>query len=376
MSNHIYYDLLQTNLENTDTEPKLCEFNENRNQNFLDNPEDYKMSIVRFMVETPTLPVFRPTIQNIDPSLVPAGINPIDYTIYSITLKQNVAVPDSNGNYPPDQLSQQFIIWETQSLTKSPPLRPPFLNNNKLQDNSTGYYDCFNYGWFINLINKAFARAASDLLMSLVPAIYFDSASQLFVLAAPIDAYNTNNAEYIEIYMNKNLYQLFSSLPEKNVSFKKDFGLNKQIITNNYQDFNTTNINGTINLMVYSEYPTVYLWSPVTSIVFTSSTLPVLPSNASNPIVTRDGENVLKNGNPNTRMTITDLVAGDSYKPYLVYTPSAEYRYFDLMKTSEPLKDIDIQVYWQDKQGFLNEFKLSSGSSATIKILFSRKVPL
>jgi hypothetical protein len=376
MSNHIYYDLLQTNLENTDTEPKLCEFNDNRNQNFLENPEDYKMSIVRFMIETPTLPVFRPTIQNIDPSLVPAGINPIDYTIYSITLKRNTAQPDSNGNYSPEQLSQQFIIWETQTITKAPPLTSPYLNSNKLQDNSTGYYDCFNYGWFINLINKAFARAASDLLTTLIPAIYFDSASQLFVLAAPIDAYNTNNEEYIEIYMNKNLYQLFSSLPEKNVSFKKDFGLNKQIMTNNYQDFNTTNINGDINLMVYSEYPTVYLWSPVTSIVFTSSTLPVLPSNASNPIVTRDGENVIKIGNPNTRMTITDLVAGDSYKPYLVYTPSAEYRYFDLMKTSEPLKDIDIQVYWQDKQGFLNEFKLSSGSSATIKILFSRKVPL
>jgi hypothetical protein len=38
------------------------------------------------------------------------------------------------------------------------------------------------------------------------------------------------------------------------------------------------------------------------------------------------------------------------------------------------LKDIDIQVYYQDKNGILNEFKLSSGSSCSIKILFERKI--
>lgn len=373
MSNLIYYDLLQTNLENPGTEPKLCAFAEHRNQNFLENPEDYKMSIVRFMVETPTLPIFRPTIQNIPIDEVPVGVNPVDYTIYSITLKMSFAVPDSQGQYPPDQLSQQFIIWETQSLQKPPPSTPPFLNSNKLQDNSNGYYDCFSFGWFINLINKAFIQASADLLTSNVPAIYFDSASQLFVLASPIDTYDTNANEYIEIYMNKALFQLFSSFPFRNITFKEDFGLNKQIITNNYQGFSTTNINGTQNLMVYGEYPTLYLWSPVTSIVFTSSNLPVAPSNSSNPIITRDGINVLSTGNPNTRMVITDLVAGDTYKPYLVYTPTAEYRYMDL-KGGDPIKDIDIQVYWQDKQGFLNEFKLSSGSSCTIKILFARKI--
>jgi hypothetical protein len=38
------------------------------------------------------------------------------------------------------------------------------------------------------------------------------------------------------------------------------------------------------------------------------------------------------------------------------------------------LKDIDIQVYYQNKNGILNEFKLSSGSSGSIKILFERKI--
>jgi hypothetical protein len=74
-------------------------------------------------------------------------------------------------------------------------------------------------------------------------------------------------------------------------------------------------------------------------------------------------------------MIITDLVAGDNYKPYLVYTPSAEYRFMDL-KGGVPIKDIDIQVYYQDRQGNINELKLSSGSSCSIKLLFQRKVLL
>jgi hypothetical protein len=68
-------------------------------------------------------------------------------------------------------------------------------------------------------------------------------------------------------------------------------------------------------------------------------------------------------------------VAGDSYKPYLAYTPSAEYRYIDLYK-GRPIRGIDIQVYFQDRQGQLNEFKLSSGSSCSFKILFTKKVQL
>jgi len=33
--NYIYYDLIQTNLENSDTDPPQCKFNERRNQEFI-----------------------------------------------------------------------------------------------------------------------------------------------------------------------------------------------------------------------------------------------------------------------------------------------------------------------------------------------------
>jgi hypothetical protein len=179
--------------------------------------------------------------------------------------------------------------------------------------------------------------------------------------------------------MNKSLYQLFSSFPAVNVSHSINNGLNYRIETNNFKGFSTTciqtdNTISTSSLMVYGEYSTLYLWSSISSIVFTNSTLPIHPSNSSSHVSIRKGQIISPNSiEPNTRKIITDLVAVDSYKPYLVYTPSNQYRYIDIIGGSA-LKDIDIQVNFQDKNGILNEFKLSSGSSCSLKILFEKKI--
>jgi hypothetical protein len=212
---------------------------------------------------------------------------------------------------------------------------------------------------FCKLINDAFETARTILGISYTPTILFDTASQLFVLFAPKDNYDTGSEEefgFWEIYMNESLYQLFSSFPAVNVSHSINNGLNYRIETNNFKGFSTTSIQtdntiSTSSLMVYGEYSTLYLWSPISSIVFTSSTLPTHPSISSSPVLIREGQTISPNSiEPNTRKNITDLVAVDSYKPYLVYTPSSLYRYIDMIGGSA-LKDIDIQVYYQDKNG-------------------------
>ena len=106
-SNQIYYDLLQSNLENNDSEPILCQFSEQRNQTLIENPQDYKFSIIRFMIETPALPLFRPTIQYTDDS---------NFTIYSITLKRSITSA-VNGFYNSSQIHQQYIEWILQGIT-------------------------------------------------------------------------------------------------------------------------------------------------------------------------------------------------------------------------------------------------------------------
>ena len=361
-----YYDLIQTNLENSETDAPHCQFNERRNQEFLKNPEDYKFSITRFMIDTPSLPLFRPIIRYLEPT--DSLISP-DITVYSITLKLNTADDSSS--------SQQYVYWETQDETKTAP-SAPYYNSNGLQDNTTGYYNCQSYSWFLPLINVAFENAASALGLTSAPTLLFDSASNLFVLSAPASFYDSASDKYYEIYMNKALYQLFSSLPSVIVSHSSEYGLNHKNSTNNFKGYSKTSITTdntteTDSLMVYGEYSTLYLWNCVTSIVFTTSNLPIVAANTANPVLTREGEAIAFNNQPNTRRIVTDLVAGDSYKPYLIYNPSAQYRYVSLTQGS-PLRDIDIQVYFLDRKGQLNEFKLSSGSTATIKILFEKKI--
>ena len=77
--------------------------------------------------------------------------------------------------------------------------------------------------------------------------------------------------------------------------------------------------------------------------------------------------------NSNIANIITDLVSDTGrYKPNIVYNPSAQYRLIQL-QGNRPISNLDIVVYWKDRTGSLNDFKLSSGSSATIKILFTKK---
>ena len=61
---HIYYDLSISNSHAiNEIEPHLT-FNETRTTAIIENPEQYKLSIVRFMVDTHCLPVMQPTIMS------------------------------------------------------------------------------------------------------------------------------------------------------------------------------------------------------------------------------------------------------------------------------------------------------------------------
>jgi hypothetical protein len=102
-------------------------------------------------------------------------------------------------------------------------------NTSGLQDNSTGYYNCYNYSWFLKSINDAFKPARTTLRIGNALIILFETASQLFVLSAPKDNYDTGSIEefgFSETYMNKSLYQLFSNFPAVNVSHSINNGLN------------------------------------------------------------------------------------------------------------------------------------------------------
>jgi hypothetical protein len=93
----IYYDIQISNIDDIDTLPPVLNFIETRNNPFLYESDKYYMSIIRFSLETPNLPVFIPTIQ-------PAPNTDINLTIYSVTLQWS-----NPKNVTQIFTSQQFI---------------------------------------------------------------------------------------------------------------------------------------------------------------------------------------------------------------------------------------------------------------------------
>jgi hypothetical protein len=371
----LYFDIQIQNLNNIDQLPSVLSFIETRNTPLLLNPEDYYLSVVRFNLDTPTLPIFTPSIQ-----FNSANRN---LTIYSVTLEWiNPVFPFQNFSI------QTFITFAPQDLASVLPV-PPSATTNKLQDNSTGYYYIYNYQYWIFLINNAFTTCFNALNVAVVaaglvlpttraPVMTFDTQLNIAILNCDLLGYDDTVANKINIYFNRPMYQIFSSFPVYLESQTATLGRNLQIQTNTFGNATVVGFPfylPTFNaIQVFQEYSTIALWTPVKSIVFCSSTLPIVATQVSAPIEIVNGNVIGANGNnSNQSPIISDFLAdGGIYKPQLIYEPSAQYRLVS-MTGNRPIYTIDINVYWKDVFTNLIPFRLSAGSGASIKILFTKR---
>jgi len=370
----LYYDITITNLETRTTPPPVATFSEARNTPFCYVPEDYYFSILRFSLDTPTLPIFQPDI-------VPYQSDR-DKTIYSVTLQW------TNPIAPFQTFTQQtFVNFIPQDKEAVIP-NPPSQTSNGLQNNTTGYYNVYNYSYWIYLCNNALTQCFTDLNTQVTgaglalptanaPVLNFDSQNNIGILVADQAGYDTTSADYIKIFFNPAMYQLFSSFPVIiNNLTSPSLGINLQIDTNAFGSSSLVQyppVAPTYTaLQVYQEYSTIGLWNPVTSIVFTSNTLPIVPNQVSAPLLFYDGRIITAGNNSNISQVITDFQTDGLYKPTILYNPLAEYRRIQL-QGNRPLTNIDITIFWKNRLGELIPFRLSSGSTATIKILFEKK---
>lgn len=370
----LYYDIQVSNLENNNLPPPILNFIETRNNPFIYEADQYYMSIVRFTLDTPNLPVFIPTIQ--------PNQSDINLTVYSVSLQW------TNPVAPFQTFTQQtYIEYIPQNLNSTLP-PPTNITENKLQYNLGGYYNIYNYQYFIYLINNALTKCYNDLNTQVTgaglvlpsshaPVMSFDTTTSTAIMNCDVLGYSTSATNQIKIFFNTSLAQLFSSFPVLIVAISSPLGLNAQLITDSYQDTNVIQYPPyapTFNaIQVFQEFSTVALWTPITSIVFTSNTLPIVSNQVSTPIIYNNNFQIGNNGNNALiNQLITDFVSNDGvYKPNLVYEPY-RYRYIQLL-SNRPLTTFDLQVYWKDKQGALIPFYLGAGCSATIKVLFTKK---
>jgi hypothetical protein len=365
----------------TNVKEELLEFNQTRAQPYLANPSEYYMSVQRFSIESPNLPVF------IAQPIVGRNWNSgVSYdTIYKVFI-----VPDSTGT--PTGVN---VKWIPQDKTLPINILPV-----KASDVGNPLFYCYSYSYFIEMINTALASAQGGANH---PFMQFDAVTGLFSIQGWADKWRTSTTgatlgitSPAKLYFNTELYNLFSSLSaiyKGGVSPLYD-GMDYQIlfttgtntasastqpyitniVPNTYH--NNTNHNDIINIQ---EYTTLPLWTPIKSIVFTASLLNVVSEMVATPVIYENGAQNINAGEQNTDILpiliehSVPQISGTEYKPFIFYEPQGEYRLADLY-SDIPVAGLQYKVYWKDTFGNLNPFKLSVDCSSTLKILFRKKI--
>ena len=357
---HIYYDLDVINNDTTGTNAPLpLSFVETRNSPYLKNPSLYYISVARFQLQTPSLPIFLPQAQ--------INQNNINKTIYSFTLTYNGFEQQEYVIYVPSDSSQPL---------PSPPI--------EFQEISSNYYFIYCYQQWVDMLNTTLQTAWTNLNTKVVlpspnaPFFEFDPIAQVMILNADAVGYANTAVNQIKIFANAPCFNLLSSFPALY------FGYNNITNGKNFQ-FTVKSINGTNELILpsytalqmYQEGSTTALWNPVQKLCFTTALLPVVNELVAVPRVFNSDSNLFANGNnANVQPILTDFVVNyspsNTYKPNVEYTPSGEYRLMDLYGNSS-LSSIQINVYWVDVFGGQHPFYLNSQCSGSIKLLFRRR---
>jgi hypothetical protein len=352
---NVYFDVLLTNNIQNNSGPIPAYYSTSRTMPLIQDTTGYALSIIRFSMDTPYLPVFAPQIQS--------NQSDINLTTYSITLSYT----NSQNQTIYYQQYMEYIPQDKSATLPSAPNANPY----GLQNNSTGYYWVYSYQYLCYLVNNTFDMCYANLQtlaeeqnMTLptnrIPVMSYNVSTQLASIG--IDGNYGVNTGQIQIYFNNALFELFNSFPATYYNYNAKNGMN--YIINNQLANNT--------LTLTQEISTIANWSPVRSIVFSTSLLPIIPSQMGLPSVYNNGIAINSSSNNNSFNVITDLVADNfQFIPFIMYAPTSEYRFIDLLE-NQKISSLDVSVYWSDRFGSLYPMLLSSNSTLSMKFLFTK----
>lgn len=408
-------------------------FQETRDVPIIRDASKYEFSIVRFTMNgaNKDLPLFIPVIR------IGAEENPtqnVNLTIYSVSFTVEVDYENPGGALLPrfqkKFVATQPLIWETETL--DPAQAPVPLPSTTLtgQDISTRYYWAYTYSHVMRLFATATAGAFAQIqtlfdtawaidfpavppptLNTRPPQLTWNPAIGLFSLYCDVNGFggdsrsskNTATDESFQIYFNNNLFGLFSNYDNEYINGFVQGGpyiasytglgpitvgfvpeaVNQILITNIlFQNILTVVEPGGITKqywVIQQDYEsTSTLWNPIESIVFTSALLPLVFEQIGDPIRFGEGnDNATNSGRPAFSPIITDVALtnenANSYRTFILYSPTAEYRMASFQRSKNPINNIDIQVYYKNRlDGQLYPISMFNCSSVSAKFMFRR----
>jgi hypothetical protein len=279
-------------------------------------------------------------------------------------------------------------------------------------------YEAFRLAW---QSNPAFATlpfpyaTIGDLARTIVPPVFTrDNNTNLFSITADSDAFgeriltfapsgvngSPSSPPVCSLWMNTNMYGLFSNFPNTYINDPINYPLgyvNRINFPNkfykNVADYRLPPYGGVPPLglvPVYEQKPyyvleqeflsTDSLWSPIGSLVFTSTLLPIMNEQTGPPIEL--GTSNTSFSSPTVRSAfdpiITDIIVplsdkgAQDYRSFIYYNPTAEYR-LTSFTTHTSIRQIDIQVFWRSRlTNELYPIQMFNQSSVSIKVMFKK----
>jgi len=349
----IYYDINIENFESTGNLIQPLRFSESRNNPIIKKAGDYSLSIVRFQLDTQGLPTY---IADIEPS---PNTN-VNKMIETITLEyiRNGSTFTSHPHH---------LIWVPSNEHLPIPPAP-----NPLQNNSTEYYYGDSFRHYCDIINnafeeciedikdKVFAGQQTDLNDLLAPKMIWNNETLSAEILVQDFYYNSKYTNQIKIFFNRALYSKFSSFPANRdylASANKIYHLYvSDYYGSNFIDLNADNTFFGAGharagqditdrfLKIKQEYSTISNWSAVTSIVFTSNSVPIYETQLSEPLVYINGISITKSIPEQNAKIISDMSTNElCYKPNLLYVPSGQNRMIDLYGDND-ITNVDVNV--------------------------------
>jgi hypothetical protein len=366
-ANHLYYDVTVYN-NSVGGAPIDLQFTESRTAPFLTDPSQYYVSIIRFHLDTvpSSLPLFIPQIQT--------GQSNVNLTVYSFTLKYKTFE------------KQTYVTFAPQNQFSSTPSAP-----TTKQDMSNDYYFMYSFSAVVDLFNAALSSCFDDLNDLVVagsdalpttycPWIQYDPSTSSMIFNCDKLGYSQDLANPISIYFNTPTANLFASFQMTNMGFTgitngKNYKLNVQ----NDFETNVLELPDYNAIQIYEEYPAVSGWSPIKSVIFTSSSLPVESTIVGVPkqFGALSGDSSVSSTSSNMSLPIiTDFsissTNGKDFYPAIDYVASGNYRMIDMFGHNAQTQ-LQLSVYWSDHYNNIYSFKLASQTSCNIKIMFRKK---
>lgn len=125
----------------------------------------------------------------------------------------------------------------------------------------------------------------------------------------------------------------------------------------------------------------VQTWSPVQSIVFQSTVLPIEPQLTGQPQNLNTTDPTTTQGNTYKQQALTKILTDFVFplttgteitNQELYYVPSGEYRLVDLLG-GNTINQLTFSIFWKDKFGVLHPMTIDAGSSASLLCMLRKK---